>query len=384
VFTDRSLGPALDLGASWLEGDRGNPITTLAREFGLSYSRTDWDSGQYWDFDGVEIPDAEVTSAEQRFETLLDRGLAIAEDLDDDIAVAEALRRASANESFTARARRGYDWMRAEQEVELGSDLEDLSAWWGDDGEEFGGEQHVWPEGYGQVPAGLARGLDVRLGHRVTRVAYDGRGVVVTTDRGELRAQRVLVTLPIGVLRAGDVEFAPALPADKRASIERLGIGLLNKVALQFERAFWPVETHIFYHWPERYGAYPEWVNWRRYTDHAVLIALTGGAFAVRQNGQSETAIVDEAMATLRTMFGRAVPDPTGFRIARWGLDPLAKCAYSYLRVGGEPADRQRLAAPLTGRVFFAGEATHGEYPATVHGAYLSGVREAERIAALR
>jgi monoamine oxidase len=61
----------------------------------------------------------------------------------------------------------------------------------------------------------------------------------------------------------------------------------------------------------------------------------------------------------------------------------LAYGSYSYIPVGVSPADRQTLAQPVGRRLFFAGEATSGEYPATVHGAYLSGVREAKRIADL-
>jgi monoamine oxidase len=57
--------------------------------------------------------------------------------------------------------------------------------------------------------------------------------------------------------------------------------------------------------------------------------------------------------------------------------------AYAYVPLGATPQDFDALAEPVANRLFFAGEATHRQYPATVHGAFLSGVREAERIAAL-
>jgi monoamine oxidase len=39
---------------------------------------------------------------------------------------------------------------------------------------------------------------------------------------------------------------------------------------------------------------------------------------------------------------------------------------------------RDELARSIDGRLHLAGEATHGEYFGTVHGAYLSGLRAAQ------
>ena len=49
----------------------------------------------------------------------------------------------------------------------------------------------------------------------------------------------VVCALPLGVLKTPDVVFAPELPSWKLKAIQRLGFGVLNKVALRFERAFW-------------------------------------------------------------------------------------------------------------------------------------------------
>jgi monoamine oxidase len=48
--------------------------------------------------------------------------------------------------------------------------------------------------------------------------------------------------------------------------------------------------------------------------------------------------------------------------------------------VGAKTEYYDTLARPIDDRVFFAGEATHRAYPGTVHGAYLSGIREANRV----
>src|SRR5262249_7726273 len=69
------------------------------------------------------------------------------------------------------------------------------------------------------------------------------------------------------------------------------------------------------------------------------------------------------------------VPEPSDVLITRWGTDPYARGSHSFHRVGASAADRRALAAPVAGRLFFAGEATHAEHPSTAHGALLSGRR---------
>lgn len=67
--------------------------------------------------------------------------------------------------------------------------------------------------------------------------------------------------------------------------------------------------------------------------------------------------------------------------VTRWGSDPMSYGSYSNVTVGCRgPEDYDILAEPVAGRVFFAGEATTRKYPATMHGAFLSGLREAANI----
>ncbi len=88
-------------------------------------------------------------------------------------------------------------------------------------------------------------------------------------------------------------------------------------------------------------------------------------------------------MRILRTVFGERVPEPTEVAVTRWHTDPFAIGSYSYVPVGGSSDDFEVLSRPVGDRLFFAGEATIVDHSGTVHGAYLSGLREAERIARL-
>jgi len=73
-------------------------------------------------------------------------------------------------------------------------------------------------------------------------------------------------------------------------------------------------------------------------------------------------------------------PEPNGAVVTRWAADPYARGSYSHVAVGSGPEDLRAVAQPPSERVLFAGKATHEKYYATVHGAYLSGLREANRI----
>jgi monoamine oxidase len=96
---------------------------------------------------------------------------------------------------------------------------------------------------------------------------------------------------------------------------------------------------------------------------------------------RSDAQLASELMSVLRRMFGATVPEPEGLRVTRWASDPYARGSYSHLPVGATGADYEVLAEPLAGgQLRFAGEATNRRYPATVHGAYLSGLREAQAL----
>jgi len=77
---------------------------------------------------------------------------------------------------------------------------------------------------------------------------------------------------------------------------------------------------------------------------------------------------------------GITVPDPIQSICTRWGSDPFSYGSYSHVSVQSSGKDYDILAENVGNRLFFAGEATSRQYPATMHGAFMSGLREASRI----
>ena len=383
VWTDRSLGLPLDLGASWIHGIEGNPISSLVEQFNLTTVPTDYDSRTLYNPDGNELTEAQLLDLETQFDDLLvaldaERERRLAAD-DPDISLQEAIGLVLADQDFDTEALRALNFsINTTIEHEYASDVSDLSLFNWDAAGDFKGGDVIFPEGYDQIAHGLAQGLDIRLEQVVEKIEIESDRVRVRTQTGSMVARQVLVTLPLGVLKAGRVTFSPPLPESKQQAIARLGINVLNKVYLKFPKVFW-AETDLLGYIAENKGEWAEYVNIHKYTDAPVLLCFNAGAFGLAIEAWTDAEIIAAVLEVLGTIYA-AVPEPEGFLITRWNADPFARGSYSHFAPGSGPAEAEALAEPIDDRLFFAGEATYPEHQATVHGAYLSGVRAAKQI----
>jgi monoamine oxidase len=381
IWTDSSLGLPLDLGASWIHGVDGNPITKLAQQFGVKTVTTDDENGIGFAADGSELPDDEFTRMEALFEDIYAEVAAMQEDTDDDISLQEAFDEVVGSRNLSEEdLRRLNYYIHLVTALEYGADAKDLSLWWWDQDEEFGGGEVIFPGGYNQITDGLAQGLDIRLGTVVKTIRYGSDGVEVETSAGLFVADKAVVTIPLGVLKQASVKFEPPLPESKQAAIERLGMGVLNKVYLKFPSAFWDEDVETISYMGAELGEWCDWLSFTPFTGAAVLMAFHGGEKGFEIEDLSDDEIVTGAMAALRVMFGDDIPEPDGMLVTRWGKDPFAFGAYSHIPPFASGDDYDALAEPVGDALFFAGEATSREYPSTVHGAYLSGVAAAEEM----
>ncbi|MBN9612284.1 MAG: FAD-dependent oxidoreductase, partial [Actinobacteria bacterium] len=238
--------------------------------------------------------------------------------------------------------------------------------------------------GYMEVFEPIAAALQVVLNTQVVKVVETGDRVVLHTSAGRYEADHAVVTVPRAVLAAGGIEFSPPLPNPVRSAIDAIGTGCLSKTFLQFDTRWFASGSGNDVDWYNNVTSRPnEWQAWA--TPHLAspnyLLALNGGDFGREVEAMPDAEAVSLAMEALRGMFGSAsVPEPIAFARSSWSLDPLALGSYSYLPVDASPEDRKTLAEEFSERVHLAGEATDADYPATVHGAWLSGIRVAEQI----
>ena len=198
----------------------------------------------------------------------------------------------------------------------------------------------------------------------------------------QFRAGRLLVTLPLGVLKTngvGSVTFSPSL-AHKTDPISNLEIGAVVKITLHFRQAFWR-EDFGFLHSADPW--LPTWWTGQR---PGILTGWAGGPRAELLAQEHSGTILEQALHTLSILFKT---EPTRIRellvssyYHDWIKDPFSRGAYSYTPVGMMARPR-RLAKPIEHTLFFAGEATDSAGDqGTVHGALSSGKRAAKRMLA--
>ncbi|KAH7329272.1 lysine-specific histone demethylase 1 [Stachybotrys elegans] len=304
---------------------------------------------------------------------------------------------------LTAQDHRLINWHIANLEYSNATNLHNLSLglWDIDAGNEWEGPHTMVVGGYQSVARGLLQcptSLNLRTNFPVKGIKYQGDSfsgpaAIESEDGQVVETDAVVCTIPLGVLKQGNVAFEPALPQSKADVIKRLGFGILNKVVLVYEKVFWEPDRHIFGvlrdatirhstsqgDYSTNRGRFFQWFNVTNTTGLPCLIALMAGDAGFDTEHSSNDSLIVEATEVLRRVFGNDVPYPVEAVVTRWGSDRFARGSYSSASPAMQPEDYD-IMARHQGNLFFAGEHTIGTHPATVHGAYLSGLRAASEI----
>jgi monoamine oxidase len=238
-------------------------------------------------------------------------------------------------------------------------------------------------EGYNSIHEFLSMGLNIHLNTVVETIAWDANGVQVhTTDGQTYVADYAVITLPLGVLQAGNVRFDPALPAEKQAAIKALRMGPVIKMVYRFDEPPLPEGKMALYSalnpcmwWSPSFG--------QPLAKSHVITAFVTADRARELLAMSEDEALETGVKVLRQELDRPDLRPTAMKMVDWVADPFSLGGYS-VTTPGHSAAHQQLALPVDGRLFWAGEATaHTTWTATVHGAYDSGKRVAAEIGGL-
>jgi hypothetical protein len=215
--------------------------------------------------------------------------------------------------------------------------------------------------------------------------------VQVTLQNGTvLEADAVVCTVPLGMLKIpsdqpGHISFAPPLPESKQEAIRNLGCGLLNKCAMSFPAVFWQDSDFLGLAGEEHSYLV---LNATKYTEKPILIFMYGGSFASELESWTDSEIVDDCLSVLKKICGRDVPAPVDYCITRWGQEQYSKMAFTYIPPGVDGSTQLSAMSeaiydpvlPQKPLIMFAGEHTTPYHPSTIHGAFLSGIREAYRL----
>ncbi|MEP0324244.1 flavin monoamine oxidase family protein [Bauldia litoralis] len=234
-------------------------------------------------------------------------------------------------------------------------------------------------EGFGTLVARWGGDVEVELDTPVREIRWDGPRVSVTTDRGTVEADKVIVTASTGVLAFGGIRFVPDLPEDYDAAFDHLPMGLLTKIPLVVKgerfghKAFDDLLIERRGHGDIYFLCFP--------FDLDLMIGFVGGDFAWEIECAGEEAAVDFATERLVRTFGTDARKAIGKgAMTQWGSERWTRGAYVAARPGQASA-RDVLSHPVADRIYFAGEALAGPLKQTCGGARLSGETVAATIA---
>lgn len=372
-------GSPVDLGGSWIHGPAGNPLAEFARAAGMTW-RNDgmWGTGlALYDHDGRPCPHDELSTLVAALSDF-DPAEAAAH-LPDDATFTQAaewyVRDRDLEPEHAAVARFAIEWL--EGALNVGGLPGDISVGGIAAYHLHGGGNVVLDGGYRTLVDHLATGVDVRLSTAVTAIDHGPHGCTVVAGGQTLPADHVVVTVPLTMLQRRAIRFDPGIP-DHEAAADRLAMAHLEKVVLRFAEPVWPARHRraTFLTHDHRFTS---WVDMSRHAGRPTLVGFhnpfaTPGLVDLPPERRGELAV-----DVLRRAWP-GLPDPIAVHVTDWTSDPLALGSYSYVPVGGSPADMVQLAASPSPRLHLAGEHTVREYFGTVHGAFVSGRRAAAAI----
>jgi monoamine oxidase len=390
-------GSPVDLGCSWIHEPVGNPMATFADQAGIAQLNADIEADaarfRFFDeFSRSEVPTADALASFVHLVNFEEQEPDLSAELGPDASARDGAALYLDQQGLTGDARRRTEFLlRVVLQQTDAIDWRKLSfAYTANyDPVYTGVGEGNFPEGgYIGLIRAMAGDTDVRLGQWVRRIERRADGVEViahdrrTGRRRTFRGSHVIVTLPLGVLQHGDVEFAPDLPASKRRAIRAPFAGQFEKVALTFSEPFWEddLKTHMLFLSERLPMEFPLWIDLQRIAGLPTLVAFCSAHFARDTYRLPADQILALALTALERMLGRQLPALVGSKLTRWQRDPFTRGAYTSIPLGATLDACDELARPLGGRVLFAGEASSRARIGYADGAMSTGIREAKRL----
>ncbi|XP_042752215.2 lysine-specific histone demethylase 1 homolog 2 isoform X2 [Lactuca sativa] len=386
----------VDLGGSVITGIHANPLGVLARQLSIPLHKVR-DKCPLYDPEGKPVGKETDSKVEFIFNRLLDKVTEFRQIMGEscgDISLGSVLDKLTKLYAVatSVEEKQLLDWHFANLEYANAGPLSDLSAayWDQDDPYEMGGDHCFLAGGNWRLIEALCEGVPIFYEKIVKTIRYGENGVEVITSDQTFQGDIVLCTVPLGVLKKKVISFVPELPERKLEAIERLGFGLLNKVAMVFPYVFWGEDVDTFgclNRNSENRGEFFLFYSYHTVSGGSVLVALVAGEAAKSFESTHPSTLLHRVLNVLKGIYGPKgieVPNPIQSICTKWGNDPLSCGSYSHVRVHSSGSDYDILAENVANRLFFAGEATNRQHPATMHGAYLSGLREASCIYRVR
>jgi monoamine oxidase len=380
ILTDHTNPYPVELGAEFVHG-RPEEIFEVVRQDNIPVKELQWNvlrrEGKRW-YDAAEVMSGmdelfkkmSADGPDQSFQQFLDS-------VQDDPAVKEQA--ANFVEGFHAADPRRVSVHALIASTKAEKEIDD-------------DHQFRLPGGYDLLVKSIFRRVDwklceLRLNTQVKEIRWRPDEVLVKSSSGEeFRAPRVIVSVPLGVLKAGSIRFAPEL-REKQKALDCLEMGPVVRASLCFHDKFWEAMprfkdvSFLFTDDPR----FPTWWT-SNPLPFPIVTGWAAGHYARALAHLTRDQVINRALESLADIFEMEIIRLRGQLQAGfthdWAGDPFSCGAYSYTLVGGAWAARD-LAVPVSQTLFFAGEATNFDgHNGTVHGAIASGKRVAKEVLA--
>lgn len=375
-----------ELGANWIHGTKDNPLADFCEEQNIKLLLTPEEDKNDFAFvaDSLDQISAQQYAQElKRYRSLEKKILVAAKKLQKDQSLFSLFEAQYKKEKLNLVQKKWMNhFVKLMIEENYGASASDISAWqWGAPSW-FKGGDHVLSDGYDQVPKLLSQNVDVHLQQKVLKIEKNKKGFTVTTSLGSWTAEQVIVTVPLGVLKAKTIQFEPPLPSKKRAAIESLGFTDFVKIFIRLKSS---VDI-------QKISSFPTWIksinwgsgaptsfqlfNYEKYAHNRTLIGIAVSEEALMLQKMSE----EEIKKYIHSAFKMIQPNDVETVVTtKWSFDPLSLGAYAYPKAGVSESAFDVLGESV-GQLHFAGEACQSEIYGTVEAAFISGKKAAQKI----
>ncbi|KAI8074452.1 hypothetical protein BC940DRAFT_288293 [Gongronella butleri] len=389
----------VELGCNWVQGLGTNPINLLREKWGLKTVKSDFSNATLLDQDGKEIDPTDASTrvgdaAAKLHQLGLDRLAANKVD----VSVRTGLNmigyhpRDAVDNAFEFVT---FDIPMAESaEVASAefSSLNEEAVYSLDFGPDSDGDlMSIDPRGFSYIflreadRVFKARDPRLLLRNTVKSIEYTDKGVTIKTNRNTIIADYAIMTFSVGVLQNTDIQWQPALPEWKVEGLAAFHMATYTKIFMLFPEQFWHDTQNIIYAGPTK-GLYTLWENlnapgfFPKGTKSNVIMVTVIQDTAYHVEALSDEKVRAELMATLHTMYGKDIPEPTQVLFKRWHSDPLFRGTYSNWPIGELNEHHENMKAPLNNRIFFSGEAMSQRYYGYLQGAWITGAETADNV----
>ena len=392
-----------DLGASWIHGIQNNPIYDFSQKLKIQTKVLNYDTAQYFHSNGEAFNEAQVIEFEKHIKKIsqllneFTNNIQLNSQTEQfSINAEEALQRIIANLDFEnlvfenlAIAEQDlktylYAYFKFAANDPYASELNQLAPDFLNFEGYCEGDEVIFPQGYFQVVDHLAQDLAIQTNVEIKQILIEDEHVkIIDQNNMTYLGAKVVIAVPLGVLKKQQIEFIPPLDEHYETSIKKSGFGSFNKVFFQLNTplALNPNEhqhynSHFYFYDDVCFNIF----DLSHVYDKPCYLVMLGGEVSNWVDHASDEDVWSLIANRLEQLFHTRIARPSKLIVTRWGADPHTHGAFSYPALGQTIEHQYLWQKSIQNLIFFAGEHCHAQYPATVHGAYLSGLDTAKKI----